>query len=879
MPILATKTTTKANPTKPRESAKSAVTRETKSKSTNQKSSLKTKPNNSLANRTQVGKKSPGNPIPGKSNSTAERKKQHTRNQTDSSLYKLQKNAVGDKDLHASNKRTRSKTENSVSSINKRKTPGILPSKQSQEPSTTNTTTKVGTSHNLASKKLPGITTPGTGTQKPATTPGTGTQKTTIVPTANSTKEIKKQQTSSTTAPQSKVSIPTQDLKREKQPSVKVDANISRQKNPSVVPDRNRSKSQTKSTLKSEIVRGSKIPIRRNNKHSLKGTVKKLEKHSLQLTELHKSIKTIDLHEKNLNEETTSSLTENTAKLSKLKTQNHDLHERIAFLESRLLKEEEKLKGIPKLTSIVPTSLEANIHLRYQYHKNLENERKKYAALQLENEGLVLAMKDLALNELKKRKAKDIEVTAQHHNDISYWKTKLKELELDNQQLVDLIAKRETTIEKTAREKEYLHEEMVTMRRLQMHLSNKLDQEFYKENDESVNTTHDAHNRKTSTKIIPHYAGKLVRDSETPLRDGNIEKLSPHFEIGVNESGNKYLGHLKHHYHPIHHQKTANKLEADAVAAEETVSAPEQEKSGHDAGTELPKSPSHANLSKQTERMKESTPESHTESSDKLETPKKSPHPKDSDGAQYMEKGAVPTKGGRTKSETHKYTIGRSSNVENVTNNQHPLPKEPQKENNIAESKETASPSKLETEPETHASNATGKSKAPIVPAPAKEKAGNGKEMEDLKGNSAAHPATKPGKSHLKASSKKPKDDSSVVIAASNTPAESKDNKKGKSIGFKDLPDEPTVTNEPSIPAHKISPKIAEIQKELLSSGDQSTPKDTQALKSESAFARFAKGRSKSSNNAAGVNNDALRSAKIQLEYNAYVDNASKPNI
>jgi hypothetical protein len=43
------------------------------------------------------------------------------------------------------------------------------------------------------------------------------------------------------------------------------------------------------------------------------------------------------------------------------------------------------------------------MHLRYQYQKNLDKERKKYTALLLENEKLALEVKDMQLENCKKK--------------------------------------------------------------------------------------------------------------------------------------------------------------------------------------------------------------------------------------------------------------------------------------------------------------------------------------------------------------------------------------------------------------------------------------------------------------------------------------------
>ncbi|KAI8900427.1 hypothetical protein BC833DRAFT_582006 [Globomyces pollinis-pini] len=218
-----------------------------------------------------------------------------------------------------------------------------------------------------------------------------------------------------------------------------------------------------------------------------------------------------------------------------LQKDNSEYQQQILVLQRRISKEQEKGKGfiIPKVTTTVPTSLEANIHLRFQYQKNLENERKKYTGLVLENERLLLTIKELSMKNYKNKKALSIEEQTQHSNEVSLLKAKIRELILDNQQLTEIVVKREQTIEKLAKEKEYIYGEMMTMRRLQMHLSNRL------ENDDSsniptmtpaiaepINSESAESNSNQEKKVIPHYAETLKRNTEVKLRDNNARQIS-----------------------------------------------------------------------------------------------------------------------------------------------------------------------------------------------------------------------------------------------------------------------------------------------------------------------------------------------------------------
>ena len=99
-------------------------------------------------------------------------------------------------------------------------------------------------------------------------------------------------------------------------------------------------------------------------------------------------------------------------------------------------------------------------------------------------------------------------------------------------QLLEILTKRDNEIIKLSKEKEYIYNEMSTMRRLQMHLSNKLDQ------NESLNSLpqippitlaevpilNDQENSKKIS-IIPHYAEKLHRDVDIQMTKSNQERF------------------------------------------------------------------------------------------------------------------------------------------------------------------------------------------------------------------------------------------------------------------------------------------------------------------------------------------------------------------
>lgn len=129
-----------------------------------------------------------------------------------------------------------------------------------------------------------------------------------------------------------------------------------------------------------------------------------------------------------------------------------------------------------------------------------------------------------------------METSIAHNNEMTNWKVKVRELELDNLQLLEIITKREQEMAKVVKEKEFIYKEMVTMRRLHMHLSNRIDnmdggdghsssesQELSQEDkvEQQQQPTSPA-----AKSDVPHYAQRVKRENELKLRAGNKKLLA-----------------------------------------------------------------------------------------------------------------------------------------------------------------------------------------------------------------------------------------------------------------------------------------------------------------------------------------------------------------
>jgi vacuolar-type H+-ATPase subunit I/STV1 len=131
----------------------------------------------------------------------------------------------------------------------------------------------------------------------------------------------------------------------------------------------------------------------------------------------------------------------------------------------------------------------------------------------------------LSIDLVLEKKVKANQDQAHHMNEINRWKSKVREMEKDNSQLMEILASRELSLQKLVKEKEYIYNEMVTMRRLHMHLNDSLED---KKNETIINEDHatKASGFSENGKIIPHYAEKLRRNSDIKLSSTNERRLS-----------------------------------------------------------------------------------------------------------------------------------------------------------------------------------------------------------------------------------------------------------------------------------------------------------------------------------------------------------------
>ncbi|KAJ3278842.1 hypothetical protein HK104_001989 [Borealophlyctis nickersoniae] len=142
-----------------------------------------------------------------------------------------------------------------------------------------------------------------------------------------------------------------------------------------------------------------------------------------------------------------------------------ELSRMVAQLRRRVVRETERGKAIPKVTSVVPTSVEANLNLRFQYKKAMDAERAKYNKLEAENRTLWGRIKGLEEQLLKK--GVTLESRTHRTNEILYWRNKFRDSESGKHSLEEILASVRKQLEKETKEKNKILNELEALRRWQ----------------------------------------------------------------------------------------------------------------------------------------------------------------------------------------------------------------------------------------------------------------------------------------------------------------------------------------------------------------------------------------------------------------------------
>ncbi|KNC97537.1 uncharacterized protein SPPG_07012 [Spizellomyces punctatus DAOM BR117] len=156
--------------------------------------------------------------------------------------------------------------------------------------------------------------------------------------------------------------------------------------------------------------------------------------------------------------------------IRKLRGEKTELHRQVTSLKKRVAREVERAKPLPKITSTVPTSVEANLNLRYQFTKTLKIERDKYQKLQEENRVLAARIKEYESK--PHRKESPSGSTYQRTNDMLFLRKKLKEADAEKRKMEDTISSMLKQLERESKAKQKMDRDAEAMRQQFTHLRN-----------------------------------------------------------------------------------------------------------------------------------------------------------------------------------------------------------------------------------------------------------------------------------------------------------------------------------------------------------------------------------------------------------------------
>ncbi|KAI8906644.1 hypothetical protein DFJ77DRAFT_477459 [Powellomyces hirtus] len=144
-------------------------------------------------------------------------------------------------------------------------------------------------------------------------------------------------------------------------------------------------------------------------------------------------------------------------------------------LKRRLLREQEKSNVLPKVTTVVPTSVEANLNLRYQFKKHMDAERERYHKLEEENKLLAMRVKELEARQQATKRSPSSATNLRRQNDVIVLQKKLKEYELEKHRLSDQIHKQNLQLKREQDAKSKIEIEKQNLRTQFVHTLRGLD--------------------------------------------------------------------------------------------------------------------------------------------------------------------------------------------------------------------------------------------------------------------------------------------------------------------------------------------------------------------------------------------------------------------
>lgn len=178
------------------------------------------------------------------------------------------------------------------------------------------------------------------------------------------------------------------------------------------------------------------------------------------------------------------------------------------------------------------------MNLRYQYQKALDMEREQYVKLEKENQKLagqmrVLEMKAcktlLLIKIVKFKKAQSIDEQTQHIQEVNVLRNKIKDLDAEKTKEALDHNRTLAQLEKVIKERDKLAEEILQMRRLQIHISHQLAERYTANTDGEVISDSEHKDEFRSGRAVSAKSGKSVKFA----KDTAKPKISDHLVKGT----------------------------------------------------------------------------------------------------------------------------------------------------------------------------------------------------------------------------------------------------------------------------------------------------------------------------------------------------------
>ncbi|KAI8819875.1 uncharacterized protein EV422DRAFT_89578 [Fimicolochytrium jonesii] len=163
-------------------------------------------------------------------------------------------------------------------------------------------------------------------------------------------------------------------------------------------------------------------------------------------------------------------LDEEEEEVRKLHTEKTEYGRQVVSLRKRMQREVERSKPLPKVITMVPPSVEANLNLRYQFKRLVDHEREKTQKFAEENKHLTARVKELEAKQNATKHPPSSASNSHRNNEIVSLRKRLRESETEKRRLEELVHKVQSQLAKESKEKEKIDKDREAMRQQFTHL-------------------------------------------------------------------------------------------------------------------------------------------------------------------------------------------------------------------------------------------------------------------------------------------------------------------------------------------------------------------------------------------------------------------------